>query len=84
MENNMEPEKKSNGALIGSIIIIIILIVGGIYIWQSKVQKTLEEKNAQSEIAVPTDADAEELDILDNDINEADIDLGASAIESVQ
>ena len=80
----MEPEKKSNGALIGSIIIIIILIVGGIYIWQSKVQKTLEEKNAQSEIAVPTDADAEELDILDNDINEADIDLGASAIESVQ
>ena len=80
----MEPEKKSNGALIGSIIIIIILIVGGIYIWQSKMQKALEEKNAQSEIAVPTDADAEELDILDNDINEADIDLGASAIESAQ
>ena len=84
MENNMEPEKKSNGALIGSIIIIIILIVGGIYIWQSKVQKALEEKNAQTETAAPTDADAEELDVLDNDINGADIDLGASAIESVQ
>ena len=27
----MEPEKKSNGALVGSIIIIIILIIGGIY-----------------------------------------------------
>lgn len=29
----MEPEKKSSGALIGAIIIIIILVAGGIYVW---------------------------------------------------
>jgi len=36
----MEPEQKSNGALIGSTIIVIILIIGGIYLWR----KTLREK----------------------------------------
>ncbi|MBI5139544.1 hypothetical protein HZA26_02970 [Candidatus Nomurabacteria bacterium] len=36
----MEPEEKSNGALVGSFIIIIILILGGIYVWQ----KSLQEK----------------------------------------
>lgn len=35
----METEKKSNGALFGSIVIIIILIVGGIYIFYTKLQE---------------------------------------------
>lgn len=42
----MEPEKKSNGALIGLIVIIIILILGGIYIWQTNKNKII--KNPQS------------------------------------
>ena len=63
----MEPEKKSNGALVGSIIIIIILIVGGIYIWQSKVKNALEQKSIQSENLAPTDE--EELNSLEQDLN---------------
>ena len=43
----MEPEKKSNGALVGSIVIIIIIVIGGIYIWQSKIKSALEEKKIQ-------------------------------------
>jgi uncharacterized protein YxeA len=33
----MEPEtqKKSNGALVGSIIVIIILVIGGLYLWKN-------------------------------------------------
>ncbi len=31
----MEPEQKSNGALTGSIIIIVILIIGGLYLWKT-------------------------------------------------
>jgi len=32
----MDPEQKTNnGALIGSIIIIVILIIGGIYLWKA-------------------------------------------------
>ena len=32
----MEPnvDKKSNGATIGAIIVIIILVLGGLYVWQ--------------------------------------------------
>ncbi|MDQ3245213.1 MAG: hypothetical protein M3P22_02640 [bacterium] len=35
----MEPNNKSNGALIGSIIIILILIVGGIYFYTTRVSQ---------------------------------------------
>lgn len=34
-----EAEEKSMGALIGSIIIVIILVVGGLYLWSSKMQE---------------------------------------------
>lgn len=32
-------EEKSTGALIGSIIVIVILIIGGLYLWNSKMQE---------------------------------------------
>ncbi len=38
----MEPEKKLDGAFVGLVVIIIILVIGGIYIWQSN-QKTIEK-----------------------------------------
>ncbi len=67
----MEPEeKKSNGPLIGSIIIVIILIVGGIYIWQSKVKSALETKKIQSETVTPMDAS--ELNALEQDLDTTD------------
>lgn len=36
------PENKSVGALIGSIIIVIILIIGGFYLWSTKVTPVVE------------------------------------------
>lgn len=57
----MEPEKKSNGALIGLIVIVIILVIGGIYVWQSKV-KEMEKQNP----ALTTE-DASTLDALDQE-----------------
>lgn len=76
----MEAEKKSNGALVGSIIIIIILIAGGIYVWQSKVQSALEQKKFQEENVVP--ADTSELDTLDADLNTLDtnVDVDVNSI----
>jgi hypothetical protein len=49
----MEPnqtQQKSNGALIGSVIIIIILIIGGIYMWSKSIkqEEVLPENNALS------------------------------------
>jgi hypothetical protein len=73
-------EKKSNGALIGSIIIIIILIIGGVYIWQTNVQKAIEANKVQSGPVTPADAD--DLDMLEKDIDEIDstIDIDVNGI----
>lgn len=69
----MEPEKKSNGALVGLIIIIIILIIGGIYVWQ--VRKNSAEKNAiQSENI--TAEDSNNLNSLETDVNNTNTDTG--------
>ena len=38
MPSSGAPEEKSMGALIGSIIIIVILVIGGLYLWSSKMQ----------------------------------------------
>ena len=80
ISNGMEPQKKSNGALIGSIIIIIILIAGGIYIWQSKVQKVIDDK-IQSENVAP--ANDEGLNDLEQDINGANtnVDVDVNNVE---
>lgn len=77
----MEPEKKQNGAFVGVIVILIILIIGGIYIWQSKIRSTLEEKanapigNLEAPAEV-TPLDSTALDSLDKEINTTDTNTG--------
>jgi flagellar basal body-associated protein FliL len=78
-ENIMEPEKKSNGALIGLVIIVIVLVLGGIYIWMSN-------KNAADAVPVQsqntTDEDSAALDALEQELNETDteVDVDANAV----
>jgi len=43
-------DQKSNGALLGSVIIIILIIIGGIYLIRTKVNNIQEENVAQEEI----------------------------------
>ena len=68
----MEPEKKSNGSLVGLIIIVIILIIGGIYIWQSN-KNALERMEDSSTI---TNQDSEELNMLEAEIQTTDTSTG--------
>lgn len=72
----MEPEKKSNGALIGSIIIIIILIIGGIYIWQTKNENALKQK---AEMDSLIQMQANELDALQQDIDTTNVNVEVDA-----
>lgn len=69
----MEPEKKSSGALLGLIIIIIILIVGGIYIWQSKVKQMETQKVSDNAL---TNEDATALDALGQEAATVDANVG--------
>jgi flagellar basal body-associated protein FliL len=68
----MEPEKKSNGALVGLIIVIVILVIGGVYIWQLK-----QEEMQGTESSLMQDSD--ELNSLDADLEATDTNTGVDA-----
>jgi predicted RNase H-related nuclease YkuK (DUF458 family) len=77
MEPTMEMEKKSNGAFIGSIIVIIILVLGGIYLWTSKVK---DNQNTGSQtILEDTDTTAAEsyddLSGIEEELDSTEIDV---------
>ncbi|OGI65650.1 hypothetical protein A3H53_04250 [Candidatus Nomurabacteria bacterium RIFCSPLOWO2_02_FULL_40_10] len=74
----MEPETKSNGALIGLVVIIIILVIGGVYIWQSN-KDALEKKQSPAESEVVTDQDSADLDALELDAEAIDATTGVDA-----
>ena len=67
----MEPEKKSNGAFIGLAIIIIILVVGGIYMWQ------LNKKTVETLPETITTQDSTALNTLEADIQATDTNINA-------
>ena len=80
----MEPvEKKSNGALIGSIIVIIILLVGGIYIWQTKIKNIPIKTQNVLPVSDTTTTDLNGLNSLDQDINTTDTSTGVD-VNSIQ
>ena len=65
----MEQEQKTNGAFVGLAIIVIILIIGGFYIWKQK--ENIEQTN-QTQTGAITAQDAAVLDALGNDPNNSD------------
>lgn len=76
----MEPEKKSNGALMGLIIIILLLVVGGVYVWQSN-ENALQGQD--EETSTITEKDSVELDSLEASLETTDTDIGVD-IETVK
>jgi flagellar basal body-associated protein FliL len=76
--NTGDSDKGSMGPLIGSIIIIIILVIGAIYVWGSKIDR--EEapvETTENELApLSTDNSAESLeaDLLNTPDIDVDID----------
>lgn len=80
LENNqVSPVEnpKSNGALIGSIVIIIILIIGGIYLVKSKMERVKQADNLAAE-QEKIDNSANNLSGSD-EINSIEVDLQNNA-----
>ena len=69
----MEPENKTSGAFVGLVIIIIILVAGGIYMWKSNENRMLLESETI------TTEDSADLDALEQDLGatstELDVDV---------
>lgn len=73
----MEPDKKSNGAMVGSIIIILILIIGGLYVWKSKANKApAPQDNTNKEQT--SSLEEKELASLEQDLNGLDTSTGVN------
>jgi flagellar basal body-associated protein FliL len=72
----MEPDKKSNGAMIGLVIIIILLLVGGIYVWQSNTKVSVPSETVTSE-------DSAELNTLEASLQTIDTNVGVD-VNTVQ
>lgn len=73
----MDTEQKSNGAVMGIIVIIILLVAGGFLAWKSaQDKKAMEEQNKMELEAIinseGTDAD---LKALDQDLNSLNTDV---------
>ncbi len=66
----MEPEQKSNGALVGSIVIVLILIIGGVYMWQNRPAENAlpEENNVGSTADLEMEANNIDLESLDSEL----------------
>ncbi len=73
----MDQNKKSNGALIGSIIVIVILVVGGIYVFKMNIQKAkdIQKANEQINTANVLSSSDETADIEADLLNNADMDV---------
>ena len=83
-------EKKPNGAMLGLIVIVIILIIGGIYIWQASVSKPSVENPIGTTEGTPsaqnqalTSQDASAVDALDQDAQKTDASTGVD-VKAVQ
>ena len=67
-----EPKKGGTGALIGSLIVILILVLGALYFWGAKIYKNGEGQNAaeSSDTTSNIDADFNNLETvtLDEDL----------------
>ena len=71
----MESDKKSSGALIGSIIIILILIIGGIYLLKNTTKEKLYPEatdqvgyEENSTTSLEAELESMELDSIDGEI----------------
>lgn len=65
-------EQKSNGALIGSFIIVIILIIGGLYFWQTTVKEKIAPVNSNTNINEPDSTVNIEKDLNNINLNNLD------------
>lgn len=64
----MGPEQKTNGALIGSIIIIIILIIGGIYFWKTSMKENFAPVSSDSTAEMEANLNSIDMESLDSEI----------------
>ncbi len=78
----MDQNKTGIGSLLGTIIIIAIIILGGLYFWgkrveESKVRDELVSSQMSGNNAETSESD--DVDAIENDLNNTNLDLSTEA-----
>ena len=85
---NMTPDKETKGPMVGIIIIIILLVVGGIYLWQSRTSP--EVINITSTSTDPatqqlgTQSTSVNLEDIEGDINATNLNDLAAELDDIE
>jgi len=76
MDENMNSQKDSKGALIGSIIVVILLIIGGIYMFKNTKVDYDDNTNTPDEVVVDLNdqGTSTDLDAISEDLNNTNLD----------
>jgi len=83
--NNLEPIKKDTGVgpIIGSIIIIILIVLGGLYFWGYAIEKNKSdapaEQNSEDLNRIEADLNSTNVDDSETDLKQIDAEINASA-----
>ena len=73
----MDTDAKPNGAFVGLVVIVIILIIGGVYFWQTKLKNTLDQQqNAATASQAITSDDMNDLENLNTETGSLDTTTG--------
>lgn len=84
----MEQENKSSiGSIIGTIIIIAIIILGGLYFWGKRIEENKAKENlitnfTPGEVTTPTSTSTTGLNSSD-DLNSIDADLASTTLDNL-
>jgi hypothetical protein len=85
-------EPKSSGPIIGIIVVILLLVGGAFYVWQTKLSnqtppplpETDQATAALETVGTSTEPNDIEADLINTDLEGLDLDLGALLIETTQ
>lgn len=74
-------EKNSVGPLIGSIIVIVVLVIGAIYVWGNKINKEVIPNGSENNTELTPLSTNNDVTSLENDLmNTPDVDLNVDNI----
>jgi FtsZ-interacting cell division protein ZipA len=84
----MEPQKSSVGGIIGTIIIIALIVLGGLYFWGKRIEESRAKQDLVSEGNDTQQVEMSEADNIRNtnasdDINAIEADLNATNLNNL-
>jgi FtsZ-interacting cell division protein ZipA len=84
MEPQMEQQKSSIGGIIGTIIIIALIILGGLYFWGKRIEESKAKQQVATDDTLLSQDQANEANVSSaDDLNSIQADLNATSFDNL-